>query len=176
MITYSNFSKNNNKYFKEFKKEEVKDNFVYIDSESQTQTQNIRTAIVCIAANENLYIRDFVKWHLKLGFTKIFIGDNSPVDGEHPDFILSDFIDSGQVEIIRLYKHEKNPQFLQMIFYSIVYEQYHHMFDWMFFIDVDEFMTFNNNKFTDIREWLSQDYLANADEIRLNWMCFGDND
>ena len=60
LITYSNFSKNNNKYFKEFKKE-VKDNFVYIDSESQTQTQNIRTAIVCIAANENLYIRDFVK-------------------------------------------------------------------------------------------------------------------
>ena len=45
---------------------------------------NIRTAIVCIAANENLYIRDFVKWHLKLGFTKIFIGDNSLVDAEHP--------------------------------------------------------------------------------------------
>ena len=70
---------------------------------------NIRTAIVCIAANENLYIRDFVKWHLKLGFTKIFIGDNSPVDGEHPDFILNDFIDTGQVEIIRLYRHNKNP-------------------------------------------------------------------
>ena len=84
MITYSNFSKNNNKYFKEFKKE-VKDNFVYNDSESQAQTQNIRTAIVCMTANENLYIRDFVKWHLKLGFTKIFIGDNSPVNGEHPD-------------------------------------------------------------------------------------------
>ena len=37
-----------------------------------------------MAANENLYIRDFVKWHLKLGFTKIFIVDNSPVDSEHP--------------------------------------------------------------------------------------------
>ena len=139
--------------------------------------KNISTAIVCMAANENLYIRDFVKWHLKLGFTKIFIGDNSPVDGEHPDFILNDFIDSGQVEIIRLYKHHRNPQFLQMIFYSVVYELYHHLFDWMFFIDVDEFVMFiNNGNFTNVSEWLSQDYIANADEIRLNWLCFGDND
>lgn len=136
---------------------------------------NIRTAIVCIAANENLYIRDFVKWHLKLGFTKIFIGDNSPVDGEHPDFILNDFIDTGQVEIIRLYRHNKNPQFLQMILYSVVYEQHRHQFDWMFFIDVDEFVTFNTNKFTYVSDWLSQDYIADADEIRLNWLCFGDN-
>lgn len=149
--------------------------FVY-DQTAEIQKNDIRTAIVCIAANENLYIRDFVKWHLKLGFTKIFIADNSPVDGEHPDFILSDFIDSGQVEIICLYKHKGNPQFLQMIFYSIVYEQHHHEFDWMFFIDVDEFVMFNGNKYTDVSEWLSQEYLQNADEIRLNWMCFGDND
>ena len=46
----------------------------------------------------------------------------------------------------------------------------------MFFIDVDEFVMFNGNKYTDVSEWLSQDYLQNADEIRLNWMCFGDND
>lgn len=58
---------------------------------------NIKTAIVCMVANENLYIRDFVKWHLAIGFTKIFIVDNSPVNGEHPDFLLSDYIAYGRV-------------------------------------------------------------------------------
>ena len=138
---------------------------------------NIKTAIVCMASNENIYIRDFVKWHTIIGFDKIFIIDNSPVNGEHPDFILSDYINSGKVQIIPMYKNSnKNPQFLQMIVYTVMYEIYHEQFDWMFFIDVDEFLMFTEKSGThNVNEYLNNDYLNEAEQIRFNWQCYGDN-
>ena len=99
-----------------------------------------------MAANENLYIRDFVKWHIAIGFTKIFIVDNSPVNSEHMDFILADYISAGFVQIIELRKTKRcNPPLFQMIVYTELYEELHNDFDWMFFIDVDEFVTFNSS-------------------------------
>lgn len=139
---------------------------------------NIKTAIVCMAANENLYIRDFVKWHLAIGFTKIFIVDNSPINGEHPDLILADYISYGRVQIIKLCKTKIcNPPLFQMIVFTELYEELHHDFDWMFFIDVDEFVSFKSNTETfNIVEFLERDCFKNAEQIRWNWMCYGDND
>ena len=138
---------------------------------------NIRTAIVCMAANENLYIRDFVKWHLAIGFTKIFIVDNSPVEGEHPDLILADYIAANRVQIIRMWKNTaKNPLFLQMIVYTEIFNVFHSQFDWMFFIDVDEFVMLTDKANTfNINEFLAQEQFADAEQIRFNWQCYGDN-
>lgn len=135
-------------------------------------------AIVCIAANENLYIRDFVKWHIAIGFTKIFIVDNSPADSEQMDFILADYIAAGCVQIIELRKNTpKNPQYLQMIVYTVMYDIWHGQFDWMFFIDVDEFVMLTDNAETfDIGEFLAHKRFSGAEQIRFNWQCYGDND
>ena len=131
-----------------------------------------------MAANENLYIRDFVKWHIAIGFTKIFIVDNSPANSEHMDFILADYISEGYVQIIELRKtKECNPPIFQMIVYTELYEEFHNDFDWMFFIDVDEFISFNSNIGTyKIDEFLQREQFSNAEQIRWNWMCYGDND
>lgn len=137
----------------------------------------MRTAIVCMAANENLYIRDFVKWHIILGFTKIFIVDNSPVNGEHMEMILADYIAADKVQIIRMCKNSpKNPLYLQMIVYTEMYNIFHNQFDWLFFIDVDEYVMLTDKAETfNINEFLAHERFKNAEQIRFNWQCFGDN-
>ena len=131
-----------------------------------------------MAANENLYIRDFVKWHIAIGFTKIFIVDNSPVNNERMDFILADYISAGRVQIIQMRKNTpKNPQYLQMIVYTAMYDIYHNYFDWMFFIDVDEFVMLTDKAGTfNIGEFLANERFNDAEQIRFNWQCYGDND
>ena len=67
-----------------------------------------------MAANENLYIRDFVKWHIIIGFSKIIIVDNSPANSERMDLILADYIAARRVQIIPMFKNTpKNPVYLQ---------------------------------------------------------------
>ena len=138
---------------------------------------NIRTAIVCMAANENLYIRDFVKWHVIIGFSKIFIIDNSPVNGEHMELILADYIKAGRVQIIRMCKNTpKNLQYLQMIVYTEMFNIFRSQFDWMFFIDVDEFVMLTGKAGTfNINEFLDNERFVDAEQIRFNWQCYGDN-
>lgn len=130
-----------------------------------------------MASNENLYIRDFVKWHLSIGFSNIIIVDNSPVNGEHMEFILADYIAAHRVNIFRMCKKgNTNPQFLQMIVYTEAYALFHHLFDWMFFIDVDEFVMMTDKSGTvKIYEYLQNDFLKDAEQIRFNWMCYSDN-
>jgi hypothetical protein len=53
---------------------------------------NLKTAIICIAKMENAYIRDFVEYHRRLGFTHIFIYDNNDVDGEKFTDVIDDYI------------------------------------------------------------------------------------
>lgn len=57
----------------------------------------MKIAIVSIAKNENLYIKDWIDYHLKLGFDDIYIYDNNDIDSEK----ISDVID------INIYKTVK---------------------------------------------------------------------
>ena len=37
----------------------------------------MRTALVCIAKNEDNYLDEWIKYHLKLGFSEIFVYQNN---------------------------------------------------------------------------------------------------
>ena len=37
----------------------------------------MKNALVCIAKNEDLYIEEWIRYHLKLGFAKIFVYQNN---------------------------------------------------------------------------------------------------
>ena len=63
---------------------------------------NLKTAIICIAKMENAYIRDFVEYHRRLGFTHIFIYDNNDVDGEKFTDVIDDYIREGYVTILNI--------------------------------------------------------------------------
>ena len=136
-----------------------------------------KAVIVACASNENLYIRDWAEYHLKLGFKKIFIIDNSPEPGgDYPEYVLGDYVAKKKVQIIRLRKHKTNPKGLQMAAYTVIYKAFYRQFDWMFFIDVDEFVTFlENSGIKKIYDFLARPEIDGADQIKMNWLIYTDN-
>lgn len=128
--------------------------------------------IVMICKNESRYLREFVDYHLGIGFDRIVIADNNDVDGERYDDLLADYIRDGKVRIFDL----RGKQGMQKIFYNTLAE-YGVKYKWAAFIDTDEFITFSkvgkkifgNN----IKNFLnSRDYVS---AYKLNWRIYGDN-
>lgn len=129
----------------------------------------MKTAICCIAKCENRYLREWVDYHLNLGFSHIYIWDNNNPDGEHPEDVLADF---SQVTILDC----RGEKAFQNKAYTKFYNEYGNEYDWIAYIDVDEFITFSEQSgIHEINDFLSG-FDDNVKIIHLNWMCYGDND
>ena len=130
-----------------------------------------KVIIVMIVKNEMRYLREFVDYHLGLGFDQIVIGDNNDVDGERYDDLLADLISEDKVKIINL----RGLQGFQKKFYNVIKE--HVKYEWAAFIDADEFITFSETGKkifgNNIKNFLSSRSYATA--YKLNWRLYGDN-
>ena len=122
--------------------------------------------VVCaMAKNEHLYINEWVKHYLSIGFDKIYLYDNDEEDKEY----VGDYIDKSflpQVEIINIRGQKK--EHLQHDIYTNFYNT--HDFDWCLFCDIDEFLV----GITNIKIFLNR--FPNAEQIRIKWRLFGDDD
>lgn len=131
-----------------------------------------RIAVCCIAKNENLYIREWVEYHKGIGVDSITIYDNNDTDGEHFDSVIEDYIQSGFCRIID-FRGKKKCQFEA---YDNFYSQYGDEYDWIAFIDCDEFLTFGTEAKGNIKNILSSPRYLPFQMIHINWMCYGDCD
>lgn len=124
--------------------------------------------VICaIARRENLYVEEWVNYHLSMGFSHIYLYDNNR-DGEER---ISDVLaDTDRVTIIPYHDVENWPQ---MQAYEDCWRRF--IFDWCLFIDVDEFFTFGQkwNGAHDVVSFIETK--AKAEVILLNWMTYGDN-
>lgn len=121
----------------------------------------MKTAIIAIAKCEELYIKEWIDYHLNLNFDTIIIADNDDT------LVLSGYA-SDRV-IIEDYS---NVEGVQVKAYSELFDKYRNQFDWLFFIDIDEFLVIEDG--SDVKTFLSsfpQDKI-----IRLSWKVYGDND
>lgn len=134
---------------------------------------NGKAIVVVICKNEGKYIKEFVDYHLNLGFDQIVIGDNNDVDGEKYDSVLKEHIDNGRVVIVDL----RGKQGFQKIFYNTL-DNYGIQYEWAAFIDTDEFITFSDagKKIfgNNIKKFLGSRNYVNA--YKLNWRIYGDNE
>lgn len=129
----------------------------------------MRTLLCCIGRQENKYIREFVEYHKKLGFTNICLYDNNREDEEHFEDAIGDYIDSGYV----ILKNWRGRELCQSQSYDDCYSTYQGEYDWFAFFDCDEFLTFKNH--ATVEEYLSQPKFNGYDVISVNWMCYGDS-
>ena len=142
---------------------------------------NLKTAIMCIAKMENTYIRDFVEYYHRLGFTHIFIYDNNDVDGEQFTDVIADYIHDGYVTIVNVrgipgeIMIDGHTFQLQANIYTHCYHHYCKEYDWVMAVDIDEFLTFADENIT-INDFLSQSCFNDTDMIYVNWKCYGDSD
>lgn len=130
----------------------------------------MRTAICSIAKNENDYILEWVEYHLGLGFGKIFIYDNNDPGDESLPRVLKSQCESSRVEILDW----RGRRDFQLAAYNDCYEGPGASFDWIAFIDIDEFITFGDGaRAVDINGFLGN-VDPGIDAIEVNWMIFGD--
>jgi len=118
-----------------------------------------RTALVCIAKNEDRYIAEWLKYHLALGFDKIFVYQNNWRCTDNSALSLKN------VEWIE-YDGEKK----QLAAYNDFLNKHFNDFDWVAFFDVDEFLVIKDDE---LKHWLSLAYKFYG--IAVNWKYFGNN-
>jgi len=131
--------------------------------------KQIYPVIVCVAKGEQDYIEEWVKYHLALGFEKIFIYDNE----DSPTYAKM-FTDP-RIEVGFL--PGKN------YFYPVQYEALHRFrrdilrgrggVSHCAHIDIDEFIVLK--KHNTIQDFIAQYFTGDTKGIVMNWKFFGSN-
>lgn len=129
----------------------------------------MRTLICCIEKQENLYLRDFVEYYKKIGADNIILYDNNDLEGEYPQQVIGDYIADGFV----IYVDARGKHRYQLEAYTQCYEAYKTQYDWIGFLDIDEFLEIKDGR--KINEFLSDEKFANSDAVFLYWLIFGDS-
>lgn len=121
-------------------------------------------ATICaIAKDEEFFIKEWVEYHLLIGFEHIYIYDNNsyvPVSKT-----LSEYIDSGLATVIDFPRDEDQ----QRIAYMDCLQKYGNQCKWMAFIDIDEFIV--PHSANDIRDIL--DRYGDYGGLAIHWKMFG---
>ena len=144
-----------------------KDSFRNI--ERMFRTHNKGVGICSIGRQENLYAKEFVEYYLNLGIKKIIIYDNNEINGEKFEDVLKQYIINEKVEIIDIHGFES----AQFPSYMDCYKKYRNKFDFLLFLDFDEFVKIEKD--IDINEYLYNKKFKKCETILLNWIIYGDN-
>lgn len=129
----------------------------------------MNVCICAIAKCENLYIKEWVDYHLNLGFDHIYLYDNNEIDGER----ISEVIDDDRVTIVNYRGRHQLSCETQVKAYNECYRTYAVDYDWIMFIDIDEFLTLNDHD--NIKDFLEQPWCRKANAIRFHWLCYSDS-
>ena len=128
----------------------------------------MKVAICTMARKENLYIKEFVDYYIKLGFSHIFIYDNNDPNDEK----ISDVININKYEdYVTIYENKSITN--QSTAYTICYNNNKHNFSWIFMIDIDEYVIIKNNT---LINYLSDETFKKCDFIKIHWLRPTDND
>ena len=126
----------------------------------------MRVVICAIAKNEHLYINDWVKWHLNLGFDHIYLYDNDDKTSQFIGCYINQKY-ANKISIIDV-RGIQRPYFQHDI-YTGFYWKYRNTFDYCLFCDIDEFLSGIDN----VKDFLKD---KTAKQIRVKWKLFGDDD
>ena len=128
--------------------------------------------VLCaILRTENRYLAEWLDYHLNLGFDHIYLCDNAQEGEERAEEIVN--ADPKYKDVVTVFPYY-NLTGQQVKAYTDCYRERGLHFDWMAFIDIDEFITFSPlSKYSNVKQFIKD--RNNADEILLNWMTYGDN-
>ena len=121
----------------------------------------MNTAIICIAKNEDHYIDEWLKYHLKLGFSQVFVYQNNwRYSGDKDQY-------GSKVTWI-----EFDGEAMQMKSYNDFIDTHYRQYDFAAFFDVDEFLCLKQDNGS-LSSFLSR--YCDVYGIGVNWRVFGDN-
>lgn len=120
-------------------------------------------AICTIAKDEDLFIFEWLDFHLRIGFEHVYLYDNNSRNPLRT--LLADYIAHGLVTVTEFPPTEKQ----QMAAFAACLNDHGASTEWMAFIDVDEFVVMRQH--TDVRDLLDN-YMRHGG-LALHWKMFG---
>lgn len=141
------------------------------------------SCILTIIKNEHLYLDEWIKYHLDIGVNHIFIfedidsNSHKEITDKYKDKVtlnnIQTILNSFELSTVIRWKTTKQwcPQ--RIYFYKgLLYIKNNFNYDWCFCIDVDEFITLENEN-NNLQEIIS--LYNNYDALVLTWKCYGAN-
>ena len=125
----------------------------------------MKVCIICIQKNEENYINEWINYHLSIGIDNIFVCNND----DPKDKRLYDTIHNDKVQIVDY----QGVDGVQPIAYTKEFKRLQSEFDWLIFIDIDEFIILDG--YNDIKEFLSLDRFKECSSIKMNMKIFDDD-
>jgi hypothetical protein len=127
---------------------------------------DIKVALCTMGKSENLYVKEFISYYIKLGIDKIFIYDNNDLNSEK----ISDMIDFQYREYVKIYETKKLKIFNQPKAFTHCYNKYKSKFDWILMIDMDEYLYIKRER---LKNYLLK--IKKCDFIKFQWVIPTDN-
>ena len=131
----------------------------------------MKVALVCCGRLENRYVQEFVDYYKQLGIDHILIADNNREGEEHFEDVLQRYINDGFVSI---YNFRNVTEYAQYESYFSLYYKCSEDYDWVYFCDIDEYLTLPKDN--NIKDYLSRECFKDANQILINWQTYTDND
>ena len=129
---------------------------------------NIKIALCTMGKQENLYVKEFVKYYIKLGIDKIFIYDDNDINTEE----ISDIIDLRYKKYVKIFKTIKLKLFTQSKLFTDCYTRIKNKFDWVLMVDMDEYLYIKKEK---LKNYLLNPVFNKCDFIKFHWVIPNDN-
>ena len=129
----------------------------------------IKIALCTMAKEENLYVKEFISYYIKLGVDKIFIYDDNNLDSENiiDEINLLDEY-KNYVHIYKnksIIKHQSNA-------FTDCYRKNYNKYDFFLMLDMDEFLVTVKKT---LKNYLSQPIFNKCDFIKIHWVVPTDN-
>ena len=127
---------------------------------------------ICLCSpvkKENIYLEEFVEYYKSYNVDKIFLYDNNEIDGEHLEYVINDYVESGFVKIID-FRGKKHALYEMM---NDCYKNNYLNYDWLIFYEIDEYIHLRN--YSDIKKFLGEDKFKKCQTVQLNWVLHTDN-
>lgn len=126
----------------------------------------MKVALCAVAKNENAYIDEWVRYHIDLGYDRIYLYDNNDPDAPFVGGCISpEYRD--RVEIIAAPGNYRSRQFA---IYNDWIQRHSDGWDWCSFIDIDEFVVTGKGCIKDLLATMPDDCRF----MILSWQIFGD--
>lgn len=143
---------------KEKYKHQIKKYYLNKDKENDSNLSTIYySAVIMVIKHENRYLKEWIDWHLDIGFDHIYLYDNGIE--EKVTEITSAYSDEvrGKITVIDWCEHHEH---LQQNAYEHFMENFKQDVRWGIFIDSDEFVRFTDNTLTKVNDFLKnyEDY------------------
>ena len=105
------------------------------------------TSVICaIIKDETEYLEEWIQYHLEIGFNHIFLYQDRGSDSHK--YITDKFKENVTLHLLDDERYDflyENAFFRQTTLYHFFMVEYHQKYNWVAFIDVDEFVTFTSD-------------------------------